>query len=118
MAALAARRPGERELGEALSALARSIEIRMEQQSGPFSGLHPDSLQLNRRGNLRAVLDELEDEGIASLQTQARFLRVNCVLLEKMLNGGYIPEVLAREVEWVMQRRTGWMDEDPYTRDL
>ncbi|UPG92766.1 hypothetical protein [Luteibacter aegosomatissinici] len=108
----------ESELGGALTALARTIENCMESSPGSTPKLTRDCSQRNRRGNLRAALDELKDEGISALQDQASVLHVNGAFLETMLNGGYISDIFARELEWVMQRRTGWMDEERQTRNL
>ncbi|UPG88227.1 hypothetical protein L2Y96_12435 [Luteibacter aegosomaticola] len=116
--ALATPRSGETELGAALIALSHTIESRIGPWSDSMPGWFVDCQQVNRRGNLRAVLEELEDEGIVGVAAKAHCLQVNPLLLENMLNGGYIPDAFAREVEWVMQRRAGWMDEVPHTRDL
>jgi hypothetical protein len=71
-----------------------------------------DSVQLNRRANLHTVIQELAEDGITGETTRATVLGTTQHLLMGMLRGEPISKDFAREVEWVMQRRTGWMDED------
>ena len=72
----------------------------------------PDHLQLHRRANLRSLIDELYREGYASLATQAAVLGINEEFLRAMLSGYCIVDAVAREVEWSMHRRNGWLDDD------
>jgi hypothetical protein len=70
-------------------------------------------LQLNRRANLRNVLIELDWLGVCSYENQASFLGLGKRhRLTDLLRGTDIGESIARDVEWAMQRRQGWMDED------
>ncbi|UPG92512.1 hypothetical protein [Luteibacter aegosomatissinici] len=71
-----------------------------------------DTIQLNRRANLRTVLDELATEGITGAVTRSSILGIDDRELLAMLRGKYISNEAAREIEWSMQRREGWMDED------
>ncbi|QWT21426.1 hypothetical protein KPL74_05340 [Bacillus sp. NP157] len=71
-----------------------------------------DTIQLNRRANLRTVLDELTAEGITGSVTRASILGIDDREVLAMLRGKHIDNEAAREVEWAMQRRVGWMDED------
>ncbi|HEY4089913.1 MAG TPA: hypothetical protein VGN46_00205 [Luteibacter sp.] len=71
-----------------------------------------DTIQMNRRVNLRTVLDELAAEGITGAVTRASVLGIDDRELLAMLRGKYISNEACREIEWSMQRREGWMDED------
>lgn len=73
----------------------------------------PDSVQLNRRANLRDVIDELQWEGTCSMEEQVAYLGLaSRDSLLALLRGAEITAAHAREIEWSMQRRSGWMDED------
>ena len=72
----------------------------------------PDHLQLNRRANLRTLLAELHRDGYVSLLGQAAVLGVNRAALQAMLAGDPIEDHVARELEWAMHRREGWLDKD------
>lgn len=71
-----------------------------------------DTIQLNRRANLRTILDELAVDGITGAVTRASILGIDDRELLAMLRGKYISNEAAREIEWAMQRREGWLDED------
>ena len=71
-----------------------------------------DTIQLNRRANLRTVLDELAVEGITGAVTRSSILGIDDRELLAMLRGKHIGNDAAREIEWAMQRREGWLDED------
>jgi len=72
-----------------------------------------DGIQLNRRANLRAVLIELDWLGVCSYENQAAFLGLGKrQILTDLLRGTDITTSAARDVEWAMQKRCGWMDED------
>ncbi|QWT22045.1 hypothetical protein KPL74_08565 [Bacillus sp. NP157] len=81
-------------------------------------GAIPDLVQLNRRANLRAILGELLAEGVVTTRAAAQVLQVDPRDLDGMLKGDDIPDAFARDVEWVMHRRAGWMDEDERERDV
>src|SRR4051812_41650850 len=73
----------------------------------------PDTVQLNRRASLRAVIDELHWMGTLSAEEQVASLGFSSrEVLTSMLQGAEIPAVIAREIEWAMQKRDGWMDDD------
>ncbi|QDE39623.1 hypothetical protein FIV34_10605 [Luteibacter pinisoli] len=67
---------------------------------------------MNRRANLRTILDELAVDGITGAVTRASILGIDDRELLAMLRGKYISNEAAREIEWAMQRREGWLDED------
>jgi hypothetical protein len=70
-------------------------------------------LQLNRRANLRNILIELDWVGVCSYENQASFLGLGKRnRLTDLLRGAEIGDSLARDIEWSMQKRQGWMDED------
>lgn len=72
-----------------------------------------DGVQLNRRANLRGVLIELDWLGVCSYENQAAFLGLGKrQVLTDLLRGTDIEAAAARDVEWAMQKRCGWMDED------
>lgn len=65
-----------------------------------------------RRTNLHGLLRELAREGLSGLDAQAALLLTRGTALKGMLDGDPISHVFARNVEWTMQRRVGWMDDD------
>jgi hypothetical protein len=65
-----------------------------------------------RRANLRGLLRELACEGLSGLDAQASLLVTRGIALKGMLDTDPISHLFARNVEWTMQRRYGWMDED------
>jgi hypothetical protein len=72
-----------------------------------------DDIQLNRRANLRGVLIELDWLGVCSYENQASFLGLGKrQVLTELLRGGEITPSMARDMEWAMQKRKGWMDDD------
>jgi hypothetical protein len=72
-----------------------------------------DDMQLNRRANLRSVLNELDWLGVCSYENQASFLGLGKrQVLTDLLRGADITPSMARDMEWAMQKRKGWMDED------
>lgn len=71
-----------------------------------------DTTQLNRRANLRTLLEELTSEGITGTVTRAAILGLDGREVMALLRGKYIGDEAAREIEWSMQRREGWLDED------
>ena len=74
------------------------------------AGHLPDHVQLNRRANLRILVAELADDGY--LGAQAAVLGTSTRALQAMLDGDFIGDRDAREFEWAMHRREGWLDED------
>jgi hypothetical protein len=105
-------------LGSALMTLANIISEAIDERNCGVTSPIPNLVQLNRRANLRLILKELTSEDVKGIQAQAKALHIGLRFLEEMLTGGYIPETFAREVEWVMQKPDGWMDEDERERDL
>lgn len=72
-----------------------------------------DGVQLNRRTNLRGILIELDWIGVCSYENQAAFLGLGKrQVLTDLLRGVDITAPTARDIEWAMQKRSGWMDED------
>jgi hypothetical protein len=70
--------------------------------------------QTRRRANLRHLIQLLESEGIESPSVQAGILaNLTALQLQGLLEGGAIPDALAREIEWAMHRPDGWMDRRP-----
>jgi hypothetical protein len=77
------------------------------------AALPTDSMQLNRRANLRGVLIELDWLGVCSYENQASFLGLGKrQVLTDLLRGADITSHVARDMEWAMHKRSGWMDED------
>jgi hypothetical protein len=69
-------------------------------------------VQYARHVNLRAALLQLEREGIAGYEEQARYLgNVTPQRLEAMDQGAPIDVLFAEHVEWALHRRRGWLDE-------
>lgn len=72
-----------------------------------------EGIQLNRRANLRGILIELDWLGVCSYENQAAFLGLGKrQVLTELLRGADIAPSTARDIEWAMQKRQGWMDED------
>jgi len=71
-----------------------------------------ENLQHTRRINLHGLLYELANEGIHGLDAQAAFFVTRAVVLKGMLEQDFITGPFARNVEWTMQRRGGWLDDD------
>ena len=71
-----------------------------------------ENLQQHRRTNLRGLLFELASEGLRGLNAQAAFFTTRAGTLKGMLEHDFITAPFARNVEWTMQRRDGWLDED------
>jgi hypothetical protein len=71
-----------------------------------------ENLQQIRRTNLRGLLFELANDGLRGLDAQATFLMTRAAPLKRMLEHDAITALFARNVEWTMQRREGWLDED------
>jgi hypothetical protein len=73
----------------------------------------PDSVQLNRRANFRDVIAELQWLGTSSVEEQVAYLGLaSRERMTGMLRGADISFAMAREIEWAMHKREGWMDED------
>lgn len=79
---------------------------------GPAAGraMHAAKLQQCRHAQLARVLDELRSSGIVRTADQARALHVGSRFLSDMAAGVPIPDIFAREVEYVMRKHEGWMD--------
>lgn len=69
-------------------------------------------LQRIRHENLLAVCKVLDGDNVIGTAAQAEALGVAESLLRSWLNGRLITDGLARELEWSVQRPSGWMDED------
>lgn len=82
-------------------------------QGGLIAPNPADAVGINRSRNLHSVLREVESLGTASLQAQADWLGLPCIAaLSDLLSGCRMTDQVAREMEWSMQQRQGWMDED------
>jgi hypothetical protein len=69
-------------------------------------------VQHARHTNLRAVLAQLDREGIAGYGEQAEYLgSVTSGQLADMAGGAPIDSTFSDHVEWALHRRRGWMDE-------
>ena len=69
-------------------------------------------IQTARHINLRAVLVQLEREGVVGYEEQAQHLgNVTAQRLAEMDRGATIDTLFAEHVEWALHRRRGWMDE-------
>jgi hypothetical protein len=79
----------------------------------PRQGLLPDTVQLNRRGNLRLVLQDLEGEGIESFPLIDQVLGLAAGSIKVIQKGAYITDAMAREIEWSMNLPKGWLDRGP-----
>lgn len=67
--------------------------------------------QTRRRANLRQLIQTLDSAGIQSLSEQAAiFANITGRELEALMRGEFIPDALAREIEWAMHRPNGWLD--------
>lgn len=71
-----------------------------------------ENLQQTRRANLHGLLFELATEGLRGLDAQAAFFSTKAGALKGMLEHDFITGPFARSVEWTMQRRHGWLDEE------
>jgi hypothetical protein len=104
-------------MGNLTPASARPAPHRHDASYAPKRDQHllspVDGLQLNRRANLRGVLVELDWLGVCSYENQAAFLGLRKrQVLTDLLRGAEIPAPMARDMEWAMHKRQGWMDED------
>ncbi|UPG88265.1 hypothetical protein L2Y96_12630 [Luteibacter aegosomaticola] len=79
----------------------------------PPQGLLPDAVQLNRRGNLRQLLQQLQGDGIESFPLIDRLLGLEGGSTEVIQRGAYITDAMAREIEWSMNLPEGWLDRGP-----
>lgn len=73
----------------------------------------PDTLQLNRRVNLEKLLHELEEDGVDSKILVDQFLGLPLGTVALLCKGETMPDKMAREIEWAMNRPGGWLDRDP-----
>ena len=73
----------------------------------------PETVQANRRANLRRIVLELGSEGIESNLLIDQVLGLRTGVLAELRNGANIPDALAREIEWAMNRPPHWLDRNP-----
>lgn len=81
----------------------------------PSEGQRPldPTVQAIRRARLRALIDELDGDGVRSWSELGQILAVlDGAALQRLLNGSPITDELAREMEWAMHKPVGWMDGD------
>ena len=72
------------------------------------------ALQTQRRANLRHLIEALDHEGVQSWAAQADILAgMTGPALRAVMEGGPVSNALAREIEWAMQRPSGWLDRVP-----
>ncbi|MGF6494194.1 hypothetical protein ABIE56_002385 [Luteibacter sp. 621] len=76
----------------------------------PARGHLPDTLQLNRRANLRLILHELEGDGIESALLIDQVLGLPAGTSASLRKGADVTDSMAREIEWAMNRPVGWLD--------
>lgn len=69
-------------------------------------------LQRIRHSNLLALCSILGNDNVVGTAAQAAVLGVSESVLRAWLDGRLISDGLARELEWAVQRPSGWMDED------
>ncbi|NII06008.1 hypothetical protein KR767_21255 [Luteibacter anthropi] len=85
---------------------------KLADHSGDIRDAPAMPVQNARHVNLRAVLAQLEADGIAGYAEQAVYLgNITEGRLASMDRGGAIDVMFAEHVEWVLHRRRGWMDE-------
>ncbi|GAA0912494.1 hypothetical protein GCM10009552_27070 [Rothia nasimurium] len=78
------------------------------QVAKPFDG----DIQQLRRARLRLILDELRVEGAPSLTAQALALGIHAFDLAEIVEGADIEDRMARDIEWAMNLRSGWLDDE------
>ncbi|UPG88216.1 hypothetical protein L2Y96_12380 [Luteibacter aegosomaticola] len=96
----------------ALTLLADALREAIDRRNATTDRLAMDPVQRARHARLREVLDEMSGDGITALGAQARALRTSGRWLDAMLNGLRVPDLFAREVEWIRHKRRFWMDEE------
>lgn len=71
------------------------------------------ALDHRRRSNLAIVLRELDWSGVEGLKGKAHTLGTTSKILRAIiLDRQSMPESLARDIEWIVHKPAGWMDED------
>lgn len=69
------------------------------------------AIQHQRHQNLQRLLAQLEREGVRSAAALGELLSIGSERdLKALTDGGYIADLLAREIEWALHRPLGWMD--------
>lgn len=81
-------------------------------------GFIPDSLQINRRANLRSIIEELESDGVDSALLIDQVLGMATGTVANIRKGAEITDAMAREIEWAMNRPSGWLDRGPKETDI
>jgi hypothetical protein len=81
-------------------------------------GFIPDSLQINRRANLRSIIEELESDGVESALLIDQVLGMATGTVANVRKGAEITDAMAREIEWAMNRPSGWLDRGPKETDI
>ncbi|WP_291782040.1 hypothetical protein [Luteibacter sp.] len=79
------------------------------QVTKPF---HHEDLPLLRRARLGVILDELRREGASSIGAQALSLGIHPFDLAEIIEGADIDDRMARDIEWAMNLRHGWLDDE------
>jgi hypothetical protein len=76
---------------------------------------HERVVQRNRRRNLRLALAELRGpDRQQDVVMRAAVLGLSRQEFRAIREGAPIGDRLAREIEWAMHRRRGWLDEWPH----
>ncbi|MGA7437038.1 MAG: hypothetical protein WBW32_02785 [Luteibacter sp.] len=75
-------------------------------------------MQTHRRANLSRLLFELESDGIESNLLIDQVLGLRTGVLASVRKGADIPDAIAREIEWAMNRPPGWLDRNPKEPEL
>lgn len=80
----------------------------------PLNFVH-HTIQRNRRKNLQIALREIQrDTRSSSLNMAAATIGIDRLTLRAIDRGADISDALAREIEWSLNQRRGWMDEWPH----
>jgi len=70
----------------------------------------PSPDQVLRSVNLAAIVAELAGDDPGGRAFAAEILDLSAAHLGAMLDGGAIPDELARDIEWAAQKPSGWLD--------
>lgn len=91
----------------------------MTDGTGRRRNLSPSEVtQHNRRVNLDHLLRELESEGVESKALIDQLLGLPLGTIALIRKGEALPDKMAREIEWAMNRPAGWLDREPVESDI
>jgi hypothetical protein len=78
----------------------------------------PLQIQQNRRFNVNALLSEFAKvQAFEELCLEAPKIGISRHVAANILRGVDVPDALAREIEWSLNLRRGWLDEWPHEPD-